>query len=438
MGCASSISHGHGRSFHSCYVLKSTLGHGAFGQVRLAYKKDTLDEVAVKITILGDNNREHHRRACRNEALLALRMGSHPNCVQLFESIEEQAAHYMIMERCQCSLLDAIKQDDSLIQHDLQRICGEMLTGIAHCRSLRVVHRDVKPENFMLGGPEGTTLKLCDFGVAKALPNEGYVTGTCGTAPYMAPEVVREEPYDDKVDVWSFGVVVYVLLFKRFPYVPKLADSTAMKAAISIGVPGPLFSSDEKGDFARMLLNRSKKHRCSASKALSFAFLKPRTSLPQQTCAETSFAALLDGAADTDVRVGLKASAQHRLDETLDRLQQKHGGRSARRPASSSSTPTFYNVSEAPEDVLHVDAKSYAKESSIRSCTRPKTHTGFLNSVFDHFDRKVTPGSCMSQGSTVDRSFDDISLTRTLDINSVGSFFSGASESHSRQASKIS
>eukprot|EP00928_Gymnodinium_smaydae_P087325 TRINITY_DN7159_c0_g2_i3.p1 TRINITY_DN7159_c0_g2~~TRINITY_DN7159_c0_g2_i3.p1 ORF type:complete len:444 (-),score=34.29 TRINITY_DN7159_c0_g2_i3:217-1467(-) len=410
MGCASSISHGHGRSFHSCYVLKSTLGHGAFGQVRLAYKKDTLDEVAVKITILGDNNREHHRRACRNEALLALRMGSHPNCVQLFESIEEQAAHYMIMERCQCSLLDAIKQDDSLIQHDLQRICGEMLTGIAHCRSLRVVHRDVKLDNFMLGGPNGTTLKLCDFGLARMLPDEGYVTGICGTAPYMAPEIIRGEPYNDRVDVWSFGVVVYVLLFRRFPYSPKDRGSDAMKEAISIGVPGPLFSTDDRGDFVCRLLNRSKNQRCSARKALNHTFLKPQTltqvaqeELPSQIASTTCLAS----AANKYVFPDVEPKAQHQLDDLLERLQRQHNGTSAKKPVASSSTPIFYDFTEAPEVLARKGVIRGANESSTHSCRRHKAQVGFSNVVPDQFERLVAPGVCTSQGSTIDPSFDD-------------------------------
>eukprot|EP00928_Gymnodinium_smaydae_P087326 TRINITY_DN7159_c0_g3_i1.p1 TRINITY_DN7159_c0_g3~~TRINITY_DN7159_c0_g3_i1.p1 ORF type:complete len:417 (-),score=42.43 TRINITY_DN7159_c0_g3_i1:446-1696(-) len=416
MGCTSSISHGHGRSFHSSYALKSTLGHGAFGQVRLAYKKDTLDEVAVKITILGGNNREHRRRECRNEAFLALRMGSHPNCVQVFESIEEKASHYMIMERCQCSLMDVIKQDKSLIQHDLQRICREMLTGIAHCHSLRVVHRDVKPDNFMLGGPNGTTLKICDFGLAKALSDEGYVTGICGTAPYMAPEIIHEEPYDDRVDVWSFGVVVYVLLFQRLPYIPKHRGSDAMKEAISIGVPGPLFSTDERSDFVRTLLNRSKNLRCSARTALNYTFLKPQTltqvaqeELPSQIASTSCLAS----AANTFVFPGVEPTAQHQLDELLERLQRKHNGTSASKPVASSSTPIFYDFTEAPEVLARKDITSGANESSAHACRRHKAQVGFSNVVPDQFDRTVTPGACASQGSTIDPSFNDSLGTRS-------------------------
>eukprot|EP00928_Gymnodinium_smaydae_P041562 TRINITY_DN28112_c0_g1_i1.p1 TRINITY_DN28112_c0_g1~~TRINITY_DN28112_c0_g1_i1.p1 ORF type:complete len:323 (-),score=41.11 TRINITY_DN28112_c0_g1_i1:417-1325(-) len=292
----------------------------------------------------------------------------------------------MVMELCHFSLLDVMRSNLSLIEHDVQRMFAEMLTGIAHCHSLRIVHCDVKPDNFMLGGSEGTTLKLCDFGLAQAL-DEGYLKGICGTAPYMAPEIVWKEPYDEKVDVWSFGVVAYVLLFGCFPYKPKLRGSTAMKAAICVGLPEPFFSTDERGDFTRMFLERSKKQRCSASEALNFAFLKPQVSTQAAWACEIESAALEASAANKDALTSINLDAQHRLNQVLEGLQQKHNEKHNKittKKFATSSRPTLLPVSKALGTNAHLDATkhcSLAVAARARSRRKQKSHDRFLSAV---------------------------------------------------------
>eukprot|EP00928_Gymnodinium_smaydae_P018080 TRINITY_DN16880_c0_g2_i1.p1 TRINITY_DN16880_c0_g2~~TRINITY_DN16880_c0_g2_i1.p1 ORF type:complete len:449 (-),score=55.90 TRINITY_DN16880_c0_g2_i1:368-1714(-) len=443
MGCAGSISVSVGprkRSFHASYRLGSKLGSGAFGQVRLAHKKDTLAEVAVKIIALeGESGLVDHEllRTSQNEAKLASRVGDHPNCVQVIEYMQEKHLYYLVMERCQSSLLDMMKSSFFLIEHDLPRILSEMLTGIAHCHSLRIVHRDVKPENFMFGGPEGMTLKLCDFGLAQALPEAGYMTGVCGTAPYMAPEILRVQAYNEKVDVWSLGAVAYLLLFGRFPYMPKVIDSDAIKAMIRLGDPEPFFATDERGAFTRLLLERSKNQRCSAREALNSTYLKSQMTSTQETWAsEVESAALLASAAEKNVSVGVDSIAQHRLDDLLDRLQDKH----ARLPTkeSVSSAPSFFHFSEAPESCGRSDSKSAEVEPRIRSTscrlkTQLKTHTGILYVVPERLANEVSP--CMSEGSTADPSVDNMGLPHTLVAGTTMSSFAGDADDFDSQVS---
>eukprot|EP00928_Gymnodinium_smaydae_P028795 TRINITY_DN21866_c0_g1_i1.p1 TRINITY_DN21866_c0_g1~~TRINITY_DN21866_c0_g1_i1.p1 ORF type:complete len:400 (+),score=48.00 TRINITY_DN21866_c0_g1_i1:68-1267(+) len=399
MGCALSLSRRNRRSFHSEYALGSALGCGAFGQVRLAFKKDTLDEVAVKITALGSDGDRIRVQACTNEAALASRMGNHPNCVNMFDHLQENDLYYMIMERCNFSLMDVMNNDVSFINDDLQRVFCEMLTGISHCHFLRVVHRDVKPDNFMFGGPEGTTLKLGDFGLARALPEGGFMTGACGTAPYMAPEMIQEEPYNEMVDVWSFGVVAYIVFFGCFPYNPRVKRNSAMKAAISVGIPEPFFTGDDRGHFARTLLERSKEQRCSACDALKLAFLQPSTSSQPAVIPELEFTAYESSAHDEDAWAGIQRDTQRRLTKKLEDLQEKHG-RNMSKMSASSSTPRFFNLhgrvsskcsaqSAAPELLTRFQADDLVEQSCVRSCVRPKTHTGLLYAVPDVCDLKV-------------------------------------------------
>lgn len=106
--------------------------------------------------------------------------------------------------------------------------------------------QDVKPENFLYGGPNGSTLKLCDFGLALRQPKKGKkLTGIGGTAPYMAPEILisssgwpSNEGYDKEIDMWAMGVILYLVLYGQFPYMPKgEATADSMKTAIRSNSP---------------------------------------------------------------------------------------------------------------------------------------------------------------------------------------------------------
>lgn len=84
-----------------------------------------------------------------------------------------------------------------------------------------IVHRDIKPENVLLESKDPTKhrIKLTDFGFAKVLdPNQDGLTDTLGSPLYMAPEIIKKIPYDQKVDIWSMGVIVYILLCGRPPF----------------------------------------------------------------------------------------------------------------------------------------------------------------------------------------------------------------------------
>merc|ERR1719502_912890 len=98
-------------------------------------------------------------------------------------------------------------------ERTLGKMFAQMLMGISHCHSVSVVHRDVKPDNFLVS--QGV-VKLCDFGLSAIIPsggkNMGKVGGIYGTAPFMCPEMLATDWYDEKADVWSFAVIVYAFL----------------------------------------------------------------------------------------------------------------------------------------------------------------------------------------------------------------------------------
>jgi serine/threonine protein kinase len=243
-----------GNSFHDQYVVGPKLGRGCFAQVnvatRLADKQSQDDttrhilsnERAVKVIKLEGRDRDNVESAARTEAIIWRTVGLHANCVSFFEVFFGEDLCYMVMERCSKELLSHLESIQTLNERSLSPIFSQMVLGIEHLHFVGVVHRDIKPDNFLVGGIDGQTIKLADFNLSAILPKEeGKLQGPIGTAPFMCPEMLQGGLYDTKADVWSFGVIVYLLLYGTFPYMPKEKSERCMKAAIAEGVPGPRF-----------------------------------------------------------------------------------------------------------------------------------------------------------------------------------------------------
>jgi len=244
----------------------------------------------VKIVDLRDKHRPSEvdsQKVCnvKHEVDIHKKIGHHNHVVRLHCAVMENQIFYLVMEKCNKSLWALLDGLPCLGEPDLVRIFGQMLTAIAHVNSVGVVHRDIKPDNF-LSTADGITLKLCDFGLSRELPSKNGLRGVYGTAPYMSPEMLGGKTYDEKTDVWSFGVVAYVLLFGQFPYIPESMSASRMKAAILRGRPDPSFvpntdlvgerdgPSKRATEFVMSLLCRSSEQRPSASQALSNEFIK--------------------------------------------------------------------------------------------------------------------------------------------------------------------
>jgi serine/threonine protein kinase len=296
------------KDFHDQYILGVKLGRGAFAQVRACIKTQTEGalradgkqiskppERAVKILDLRDKNTPGEasrqlQKAAYNEATVWKTVGNHPNCIRLFDLVYSSEFCYMVMEKCTCGLLEHLESMPELSERTLGVVFLQMLLGIAHTHSVRVVHRDVKPDNFLVGFQDGLegprVVKLGDFGLSAILPAAGKLPGVYGTAPFMCPEMLSGKTYDEKADVWSIAVIAYVLLFGNFPYMPKEQSSKGMKQAIQMGTPPPSFTPVGKSStttsayrsetaltFVKTLLNREPDDRPSAPESLNMAYM---------------------------------------------------------------------------------------------------------------------------------------------------------------------
>lgn len=201
------------------YIIeKVAIGTGAFGTVRAAKSKSGKQEVALK-TMKKDSVPD--KAAFANELELSAFM-DHPNITNLYETFEDWLNVYLVMEICYGGeMFDKIYEEGSFSEREASYLLRQILSAVYYMHSNNIAHRDLKPENFLL--TEATvpimqnTLKVIDFGIAKKYTPGVPMKTMVGTVYYVAPEVFTKS-YDEKCDVWSAGVILYILLCGGPPF----------------------------------------------------------------------------------------------------------------------------------------------------------------------------------------------------------------------------
>ncbi|XP_055601799.1 SNF-related serine/threonine-protein kinase-like [Uranotaenia lowii] len=200
------------------YDLEETLGSGHFAVVKLARHVFTGEKVAVKViekTKLDEISRAHLFQEVR-----CMKLVQHPHVVRLYEVIDTQTKLYLILELGDGGdLYDYIMRHDKGLSENLaQEYFRQIVRAISYCHQLHVVHRDLKPENVVFFEKLGV-VKLTDFGFSnKFCPGQKLET-SCGSLAYSAPEILLGDSYDaPAVDVWSLGVILYMLVCGHPPF----------------------------------------------------------------------------------------------------------------------------------------------------------------------------------------------------------------------------
>jgi len=193
------------------------LGAGAFGKVFLSESlADPNFKVAIKV--LNKEKLADHIDAIKEEVRILTNL-DHANIVKYYETYDDNKYMYLVMEYCPGGeLFDKIasQQNQMFNESDACQIMDKLFRAVNHCHANGVVHRDIKPENIMIGS-DGE-LKLIDFGLSKQSKNKAQALNTiAGTPYYMAPEVL-DGRYDYKCDIWSLGVLLYILVSGYLPF----------------------------------------------------------------------------------------------------------------------------------------------------------------------------------------------------------------------------
>jgi len=148
----------------------------------------------------------------------------HPNIIKLYEVYEDARYLYLIMEECTGGelfdrILDRIEGQNLFTEREAAAIFKQYMSAVCHCHSQKICHRDLKPENLLLSNDKpDSPLKVIDFGLSKVYSNgNNHMNTKVGTAYYVSPEVL-EGNYDEKCDIWSSGVILYILLTGEPPF----------------------------------------------------------------------------------------------------------------------------------------------------------------------------------------------------------------------------
>ncbi|ERN18097.1 CBL-interacting protein kinase 8 isoform X2 [Amborella trichopoda] len=200
------------------YEVGRTIGEGTFAKVKFAQNTETGESVAMKV--LDKASILKHKMADQiKREISIMKLVRHPYVVRLHEVLASRTKIYIILEFITGGeLFDKIVHRGRLSENDSRKYFQQLIDGVDFCHSKGVYHRDLKPENLLLDS-QGN-LKISDFGLS-ALPPQGtdLLHTTCGTPNYVAPEVLAHKGYDGAVaDVWSCGVILYVLLAGYLPF----------------------------------------------------------------------------------------------------------------------------------------------------------------------------------------------------------------------------
>ncbi|KAK8876027.1 hypothetical protein M9Y10_006211 [Tritrichomonas musculus] len=239
------------------YEYKRNLGTGAFSTVFLCHRKKYSQDFAVKRTI------RHGVTEFEYNAMVSLH---HPNIVQLYDSFNDDSAHYLVMEYCPNGTLI----DKGILSYEkFIFYAKQILEALSFCHSLNIAHRDIKPDNIFID--QYDHIKLADFGMANIFHNNCKTSEKCGSFCYVAPEMFRFREIDPfKADIWALGITFFYMVTGTVPFTFVSKDD--LKEKILFGeLDFYLYDFDPEICFLiRKMTEKNVKLRPTAEKLLKF------------------------------------------------------------------------------------------------------------------------------------------------------------------------
>ena len=201
------------------YLIKKTLGQGTFGKVKLGIYIPNKEKVAIKILEKSKIIEIDDEIRVKREFDMLSKF-SHPNVILVAEIFESSDKYYCVMEYCEGGeLFNYITKKKYLNENEAAFYYFQLINGLEYIHSLGITHRDLKPENLLL--TQDHLLKIIDFGLSNYYNEKDgkLLSSPCGSPCYAAPEMVAGKKYDGyKIDIWSSGIVLYVMLCGRLPF----------------------------------------------------------------------------------------------------------------------------------------------------------------------------------------------------------------------------
>ncbi|KAJ3275642.1 hypothetical protein HDV01_007645 [Terramyces sp. JEL0728] len=263
------------QAFNEKYELQHQLGTGAFSEVKLGIEKKTGVHFAIKII---DRTKCKGKEDMIETEVKILQRIDHPNIVKLYEMYEFEGKIYLVMELVTGGeLFDLIVGRGCFQEKETAEFVKKILLAINYLHDNGIVHRDLKPENLLLSEKSNRAeIKISDFGLSKIFNEVEVMKTACGTPGYVAPEVLKRQGYGNQVDLWSLGVITYILLCGYPPFFDqKNAElfKKIMAGKYQFDHPWWDHISERAKDFVRRLLVVDIKKRYTAKEALNHPFI---------------------------------------------------------------------------------------------------------------------------------------------------------------------
>ncbi|CAH1783735.1 unnamed protein product [Owenia fusiformis] len=265
------------------------LGTGAFSEVILAEDRQQRGRY-VAIKCIDRKALKGKEDSLENE-IDVLRRLKHPNIVQLVEVYDDKHYVYLVMELVTGGeLFDRIVEKGSYTEMDASSLIKQVLEAVDYMHDKGVVHRDLKPENLMFEREsDDARIMVVDFGLARSSSYD--MSTACGTPGYVAPEVLEQKPYGKEVDIWSIGVISYILLCGYPPFYDE-NDGELFKQILraEYEFDSPFWDeiSESAKDFIRHMMCKNPKHRFTCKSALKHPWIQGDTALNKNIHASVS------------------------------------------------------------------------------------------------------------------------------------------------------
>jgi hypothetical protein len=275
------------KSLFDKYEVKQKIGKGKFGLVKSGINKETKKPVAIKI--MAKKSMDKSDMELAKVEIDILKIAQHPNIIKLYDVFENENYIYIIMEYCSGGdLLSYFEYHEyELPETKVCEIIHKLSMAVYYLHSYGIVHRDLKPENILMTDLSSSAdMRLLDFGLSKIVGNDEKCTEPYGTLSFVAPEVLQGKPYDKSVDLWSIGIITFLLLCGYLPFDDKHSEREIARQTIQDPVPyeNKIWSklSPEAKTFVDGLLQKKPEKRYTIKEVLEHPWIKKMDKVPEK------------------------------------------------------------------------------------------------------------------------------------------------------------